>query len=148
MCLIIDVNTLHKVFPTPTADYEPVAKAVADGKAKIFYGGELAREYMAMERFRRYLRMLDQKGSAQIFPVAEVDAKAEELEERDCCRSDDPHVLALALVSGARLLCSEDNDLCDDFKDSHIIAKPRGKIFRNATHAHLLRRHCTNQAGA
>ncbi len=148
MCLIIDANTVHKVFPSPTAAYEPIAKAVANGTARIYYGGELAREYMVIEWFRRYLRALDQKGSARFFPTSKVDAKELELQQRNCCRSDDSHVLALALVSGARLLCSEDNLLCDDFRDCQIIANPRGNIFRSAKHVHLLRRHCTNQAGA
>ncbi len=45
-------------------------------------------------------------------------------------KSDDPHVLALAKVSGARLLYTNDKDLKDDFKNLGVL-KPKGKIYRD-----------------
>jgi hypothetical protein len=54
-------------------------------------------------------------------------------------RSDDPHVLAVALVSGARVLFSFDAALCDDFRDRRIIKDPRGKILRSEPHVRRLR---------
>ena len=56
--------------------------------------------------------------------------------------SDDEHVLALALVSGARLLYTNDAALISDFKNRTIVATPRGKIYTtaendNVTAAHL-----------
>ena len=46
-----------------------------------------------------------------------VDSEAETLQSQGVCRSDDEHVLALASVSGARLLFTNDNALQDDFRD-------------------------------
>ena len=43
--------------------------------------------------------------------------------------SNDAHVIALAQVSGARLLYSNDSDLQDDFKDKSLIDSPRGRIY-------------------
>ena len=61
------------------------------------------------------------------------------------CRSDDEHVLALAVVSGARLLYTNDTALIADFKNREIIANPRGKVYSTAvsnrvtaTHRRLL----------
>jgi hypothetical protein len=54
--------------------------------------------------------------------------------------SNDIHVLALAIVSGARTLATFDNALTRDFRNAAIINGPRGDIYRNpASHAHLLR---------
>lgn len=147
MCLIVDANAVHKVFPAASAAYQPIEAALKSGRAKIVYGGELAREYARIEWFRRFLRILDQKGSARIVSDEQVDARTQALIQTNRCRSDDPHVLALALVSGARLLCSEDDDLCDDFKDREIIPHPRGSVFRQAKHVHLLRQHCRYGTG-
>ena len=40
-----------------------------------------------------------------------------------------PHVLALAQVSGARLLYSNDQTLQRDFKNSKLIKNPRGNVY-------------------
>ena len=58
----------------------------------------------------------------------EVDDLATKLRQQGICKSNDPHVLALALVSGARLLYSNDPDLIEDFKNPEIISNPRGKV--------------------
>ena len=44
-------------------------------------------------------------------------------------QSDDPHILALAVVSGARLLYSNDRLLQHDFKNPALINQPRGKVY-------------------
>ena len=56
--------------------------------------------------------------------VAEVRARA-----GNSLRSDDEHVLALALVSGARLLVAHDRHLRRDFGNPSIISDPRGKVY-------------------
>jgi hypothetical protein len=142
MCLIIDANVIHKVFPLPSADHQPVHDALANLKATMVYGGELRREYQKLLWFRPILRRLDQSGSAKVFPDKEVDAQTEETRNLGGYRSDDPHILALAIVTNVRLLCSEDQDLSTDFTNRAIIRDPRGSVYRRAAHVHLLRRHC------
>jgi hypothetical protein len=58
MCLILDTDIIHKVFPNPAEDFEPVHEALTSGKAKLVYGGELGREYQRMVQFRRFLLRL------------------------------------------------------------------------------------------
>ena len=52
----------------------------------------------------------------------------EQLIQQNNCKSDDEHIIALAQVSGARLLYTQDEDLKSDFKDlKHGKIYPRGK---------------------
>ncbi|MDD9979746.1 MAG: hypothetical protein OXU81_00025 [Gammaproteobacteria bacterium] len=60
---------------------------------------------------------------------ADVEARAHELRQQHVCVSDDEHVVALALVSGARLLYTNDAALIDDFKNREIVRRPGGKIY-------------------
>ena len=43
--------------------------------------------------------------------------------------SNDLHVLALALVSGARLLFTDDRRLTNDFMNTDVISGPAGKVY-------------------
>lgn len=142
MCLIVDANIIHKVFPSPSADHRPVQQALTGLKAMMVYGGQLRREYLQIRWFRTFLRRLDQTGAAKVFPDDEVDARTEAIRRAGGYRSDDPHILALAIVTNVRLLCSEDQDLSTDFTNREIIRDPRGSVYRRAEHAHLLRKHC------
>ena len=45
------------------------------------------------------------------------------------CESDDPHIIALAQISGARLLYTNDLALQRDFRKRDLIADPRGKVY-------------------
>lgn len=56
--------------------------------------------------------------------VAKIRARA-----GNSLRSNDEHVLALALVSGARLLVAHDRRLRRDFRNPSIISGPRGNVY-------------------
>lgn len=142
MCLILDTDIVHKVFPEPLEDYKPVHRALMDGGARCVYGGGLTREYEKMVWFRRYLRILDQQGVARQFPDSQVDSEDGRLRNGGICQSNDTHILALAIVSRARLLCSEDGDLGTDFTNPDILSNPRGSVYKRSEHAHLIREHC------
>ncbi|MFZ3213208.1 MAG: right-handed parallel beta-helix repeat-containing protein [Terriglobales bacterium] len=95
-------------------------RALMDGRARMAYGGELTREYRKIEWFRRLLLRLDQQGSARQVADSDVDAETDRLRRGGACRSDDPHIIALARVGGIRLLCSEDHALGTDFVDPNL----------------------------
>jgi hypothetical protein len=146
MCLIIDVNVVHKFFPTPAEDFKPIHRAIADGRAKVVYGGELTREYRKMDAFRRFLLRLDQQGSTRQVADSRVDAETKRLAEGSFCVSDDPHIIALALVGAVRLLCSEDDKLATDFTNPALLRNPQGNVYKRAEHAPLLHKHCSKLA--
>ena len=84
-------------------------------------GGGLLIELGKNAGFVRWLRTAQRVGRARRVPDDDVDAETEVLRSRRMCRSDDEHVLAMARLSGARLLFTNDNALQDDFRDRQII---------------------------
>jgi hypothetical protein len=142
MCLILDTDIVHQIFPTPTPDYQPIHGAITTRNARIVYGGRLLREYEQMNQFLKILYKLDQQGSARKIPDNTVDQEELTLANSDLCRSNDHHVIALSRISGARLLCTEDNNLIKDFTNPLLISNPRGKVYRRAAHAKLIQTQC------
>jgi hypothetical protein len=109
------------------------------------YGGRLKRELIKNAQVRRLIALLDSVGRARQVSDSDVDTEEAALLQAEACLSDDPHVIALARVSDARVLCSEDVDLIADFRNKRLIDEPRGKIYSRPAHAHLLRQHCAGQ---
>ncbi len=66
----------------------------------------------------------------------EIDERQEELVGK--CRSDDEHIIALDEISGTRLLCSHDRKLSQGFTDLKLLSNPKGKVYKNRNHKHLL----------
>lgn len=142
MCLIIDNNVVHLVFrQTPSEDYIPIVKALTQRKAKAVYGGYLVEEYKLLRTYFKIILEFDRQGMMRKINDTKVNDVTTNIEKRVSLKSDDPHIIALALVSNARLLCSEDKDLAEDFTNKEIL-NPRGKVYRKKTHAHLIRKHC------
>jgi hypothetical protein len=136
MCLIVDANLLSLVFcENPNDDFRPIREWV-DSEGKLAVGGHLLVEYGKITNLLSYILSLSKAGKARIIPSNVVNN--EEKLVTNQCKSDDPHVIALARVSGARILCSHDKTLHTDFRNSDLIDDPRGHIYQNATHTHLL----------
>ena len=57
-----------------------------------------------------------------------VEAETDKLISDNSCRSNDEHVIALARLSGARVLFADDQLLRDDFRNPDLINNPRGKL--------------------
>lgn len=142
MCLILDANCLHKVFPSTDEEFLPVKNAITSGSAKLVYGGaKLLEEYMRVATAWRMIVALDRAGRTRKVNDSEVDSKESELKVAGQLQSDDPHVIALAMVSGVRLLCSHDTNLHADFTNPNLL-RPRGSVYQYASHKHLIRQHC------
>lgn len=78
--------------------------------------------------FRKWTDQAVRYGRIRIKNDGDVNARTAELAE-SALRSDDPHVIALAQVSGARLLYSNDGKLQRDFKDRDLINNPGGSVY-------------------
>ena len=110
-------------------------------------GGKLLSELKKLSAFGQWAQIAALSGIMRTAKEDEVAARTQDLEELGVCRSDDPHVVALAQVSGARLLYSNDIDLHRDFTSKTLVDDPRGKVYstnksKEFTDAHqrLLRR--------
>lgn len=128
MCAIVDANRWHEVFsPKRTAAGAAFHKWLSSKRGFAVLGGKLKREIASgMERMRQ-VQGLVHNGMVVQAPDAEVDDETERIERSGGFASDDPHILALAKVSGARLLYTNDRDLQDDFKNAGFVVD--GKIY-------------------
>lgn len=150
MCLIVDANLAAVVFTSPPhPDFEPVLDWLEKREGCVVFGGRLAAELERLERPRRYLRELLRAGRALRLPDDPVGTEEAVVAGIGLCRSNDPHVLALARVSGARTLCTHDRDLQRDFRDHRLVSNPRGSVYQRREHARLLRhsRSCRRRPG-
>lgn len=137
MCIIIDANKIGRFLTdSPDDATAPIHDWLEKKGGKIVYstGGKFATEIggRARERLRIYAR----SGKA-----IQVDARRFQADESRLApkiESDDPHVLALALESQARLLYTDDAALMKDFKDRRFIDNPRGKAYRRRRQAKTL----------
>lgn len=138
MCLIIDASVAHQFAPPLSDAAVVVVNWLTDRKGKIVYGGQLASE-LTRTPFRRLLVQFARAGIAIQVPEASVAAEQKRVVATGLCRSNDPHIIALARVSHARVLFSDDTDLHSDFKNARLINDPRGTIYQSARHVHLLK---------
>ena len=136
MCAIVDNDVRDQVFGSNSQS--PAGRFfldwLSDGRGRLVVGGQLLRELNDSGDFKRWLQTALRRNSALAFDDDQVDAETEAIRARQICRSNDKHVLALARVSGARLLFTNDRALRDDFKNPRIIANPRGRIYTTIRH--------------
>ena len=130
MCAIVDANAASEVF----GDMRPPAgKAFFDwidkGSGRLVVGGKLKIELAMVGKFKEWAVEADRSGRLKSEDDSEIDCKALELASQQAHKSNDPHIIALAQVSGARLLYSKDLDLHQDFKNKKLIDHPRGKVY-------------------
>lgn len=141
MCAIIDANVRHEVFGD---NQSPAGKFFLDwlldkGGARLAVGGKLWVELNSHGKFQRLFAELSRRAKVVKYDDDSINAEAALIDV--VCRSDDPHILALARVSGARLLYSNDVDLQIDFKNHRIINDPRGRIYTTLKNNDITRAH-------
>ncbi|MDE0341249.1 MAG: PIN domain-containing protein [Nitrospinae bacterium] len=131
MCAIVDANVAHEVFGSnPSQAGEQFFGWIEEGNNRLVVGGKLFEELEASsEEFRNWARQAIIARKMKVVDKKQVDTQTKEIEDNVEYKSNDPHVLALAQVSGARLLYSNDGDLQEDFRDKNLIDQPRGKVY-------------------
>ena len=128
MCAILDANVAHEVFSrNQTEAGRAFFRWLNERPRRLAVGGKLRRELARNGTAERWLVEGIRAGRVRNARDDDVNRLADELE--GSCRSDDPHVIALARVSGARLLYSNDQALHQDFGDKDLLNRPRGKVF-------------------
>ncbi|MCE2413001.1 hypothetical protein J4G07_03260 [Candidatus Poribacteria bacterium] len=134
MCIIVDTNTFHKFKKPDDEDMEPVWTWLEKRDGKIAYSDieKLEEEWDngGMQNLRNRLR---QRGKLKIASPRDVQEKANELKNE--IASNDEHIIALAIVSGVKVLVSYregDSDLFTDFKNRQLVG---GKVYTRKAHA-------------
>lgn len=141
VCVIIDRNK-HGPFlqEPPTEDMQPIHDWIKKQGGKLVYstGGKFSEEFSGKARTR--LDVYRQANRAKLIPYKEVEKKLNEL-DMDLMKSDDPHIIALALAANVNLLYTADRNLIDDFKNTLIMGTGnKGKIYSSAKNKSLLNR--------
>ena len=97
-----------------------------NGAGRLVVGGKLKAELWKVSAVKEWLDILRANGRLRQVNDSLVGQTEKDLGEY--CRSDDPHVIALACVSGARLLYTNDSALIEDFKNPRLLS-PRGRVY-------------------
>lgn len=131
MCAIVDNDVQHQVFNPKKQT--PAGRRFLDWldkrHGKLVIGGKLRRELVEHDQFRKWFQQAILSSNVIQFDDQKVDDIAVRMLKQHDLKSDDEHTLALAKISGARLLFTEDRDLMTDFRNKLIIDSPRGRIY-------------------
>ncbi len=144
MCAIVDANVVGEMFGHDKSEAgRKFFEWLDSGKGILVAGGKVSEELGQSEQFREWARsaLLAGQGQLRIMDKEAVVRRTEEIKKEGTCRSDGPHVLALAQISGARLLYSNDRDLHQDFRDKALVDNPRGKIYSTLNSGALTKSH-------
>ena len=137
MCIIVDANRLGDFLADPVKpDSAPIRRWMDRGGGRLVYstGAAFTREVGRRDKLLEYVR----PGRASAIPAERFANDERALRARGDLHSDDPHVLALARATGARLLYTSDRNLMEDFRRKDLVDRPRGKVYSGAANADLL----------
>ncbi len=145
MCIVLDINCLSPVFNKEDEyhdDFKPVLNWIIKGKGKLVYGGKKYKE--ELRKAKKYLKILILLKKRN--KIVEIDDKKadkehkkllEKIEEPDF---DDPHLIAIIIVSGCKLICSVDKRAYKFIKEKSLypahFETPR--IYRGKSNKNLL----------
>jgi hypothetical protein len=138
VCLIVDVNVATKFLVQSSLIVDWLFGE--RGTPRLVAAGKLREELGKNDHVRRQLVTLERAGRLRSADAEKLRREEKRVRHAGMCRSNDVHVLALSIVSGARTLATDDNALAADFRNKRIIDQPRGSVYRDPEmHSHLLR---------
>ena len=131
MCVILDTNMYGRFLNQQDTDMEPVRDWM-ERYGKIAYSPTITMERELRKSPKMKARILEyrQAGKLKLIDKKEVDVTARELKN---LRSNDSHIVALAMCGNVKVLVSADNALRQDF-----IKIAHGKIYQYKEQKHLL----------
>lgn len=134
MCIIIDTNTFGDFSKPSDRTVVALQRWLGSKQGKVIYSPIEEWEVFPKELLRSLMR----SDSLTLIPSEEVYKEAERLEADTelQLKSNDAHILAVARLSGARILYSRDRKLHTDFKNSSIIRG--GMVYSSWKHRQLL----------
>ncbi len=134
MCVIVDANAAAELFnPGKNYQYVPVVNWLLGASGKLAIGGQLEIELCKITHVREQLVKLKQAGKLRNIADKEIDSQAVTSE----LKSNDEHVIRLAMASSAQVLVSHDVKLHEDFTNKRVLTGRR-KVYQNASHRGLL----------
>lgn len=129
MCAIVDAAVVHQlVGPKQTESGRRFREWLDRDRGELVVGGHNIRELTHNRNFERWFLEARRLGR-RVRQVSESRIKEAEDQLSGIVTSNDRHVLALALASGARLLFTDDRRLTNDFRNADVIPAPAGRVY-------------------
>lgn len=146
MCVILDASIAGVLMSN--SDFRPLLGWIDSTPGMIVYGGRQGEELAKVTDLAKRLRSWSASGHARQIDAERLKSEEAIVREIGLCKSNDVHVIALARVTGARILAADDHNLETDFKNQGLVPSPGGHVYKNQQHSHLLRRGHTKACAA
>lgn len=134
MPVIIDANRASDFSPPHAAHAPEIVRRIAEQRMSVVVGGRLLQELFAT-KLRGLLLEWIRAGRAKRVRDDSVNTEECKMARRNIV-SDDPHILALAQISGCRLIYTTDKSLIIDFKNTKLLS-PKGKVVKPDTRTNV-----------
>jgi hypothetical protein len=105
-------------------------------KGGLVVGGKLTRE-LSRAGLQTIMVVLSRAGRLHAVDDEKVEVVTKTVTKANQCCSNDCHVIAVAMVSGCRLIFTRDHNLHADAKNKAIL-NPPASIYQTKSHSHLL----------
>lgn len=131
MCAILDNSARGDVFGE---NRTAAGKQFFDwlekpGRPRLMLGGKLTDELFNSRKFEEWAYEAIKDGRARNCGKNAVNEVVRELSDNWIGKSNDQHVIALAIVSKACILYAKDKALRDDFKNAELVPGSQGKLY-------------------
>ena len=138
MCIVVDANMFGQFSDPANENMEPVWNWLRKKNGKIAYSNtKKFEEEWEKGGMTGLIKLLRQSGQLKEIPSQEVETKENELNRTGTIRSDDPHIIALAIIANIKVLVSNDRRLHEDFKNRNLVG---GRVYQTKSHSRLLRK--------
>jgi len=143
MCIIVDTNVMPSVLDTKNLDYFPVYDWIVNNNGKFVYGGtKYLSELRINKKFLAFLVELGKKNKTYVADKKVVDELQVKIENQVTNKDfDDPHLIAIVIATGCKLICSDDKRADKFIKNKSIFKEYNAKspsIYRKQKHYKLL----------
>ena len=145
MCIVVDTNVIPSVFNPQSADhqeFQPVFAWIAHGRGKMVYGGtKYIEELNKFTKYNSLLAELRRIRKIVLVDKASVDSIQEEVSQKIKHKDfNDQHIIAIVIVSGCKLVCSNDKKSYPFVKKKSLYPNgaQRPKIYSSRRHTNLL----------
>ncbi|OUR73250.1 hypothetical protein A9Q78_04750 [Methylophaga sp. 41_12_T18] len=147
MNILVDACVVSILFNNSNekhSDFVPILERIKDGRVKMVFGGtHFNKELSKLYRYLKIIKQLKTAGRAIKLNDADVDAQEARIRKIEPLPDfDDPHLIAIVIVSKASVVCTVDSRAMPFIRQPRFYAKTgvtRPSIYqRSDDHLHLL----------
>jgi hypothetical protein len=143
VCIIVDTCVLACVFDATTdkhSEFRPVLLWIMNGAGKVLYGGTEYKDDIP-QKYRKLFLELTKSGKTCLLDDKVVDDWATKLKQKITSKKfDDPHLVAMVIVSRCQLVATDDHGAKKYLKMKSLYPKAvkRPKIYSGLANSGLL----------